>query len=62
MKPFRIKMTDSLIKSYDMHKKMEQIEVDEEFIHNVDLTKFHSDDYVDCLRSMSIANREKYLD
>jgi histone deacetylase 1/2 len=62
MKPFRIKMTDSLIKSYDMHKKLEQIEVDEEFIHNVDLTKFHSDDYVDCLRSMSIANREKYLD
>ena len=41
---------------------MERIEVDEEFIHEVDLTKFHSDDYVDCLRSISIVNKEKYLD
>jgi len=62
MKPFRIKMTDSLIRSYDLDKKMEAIQVDEAFIETVDLTKFHSDDYVDCLRSISIKNKEKYMD
>lgn len=62
MKPFRIKMTDTLIQSYEMDKKMDRIEVDEEFVTEVDLTRFHSDDYVDCLRSMTIVNREKYQD
>ena len=62
MKPFRIKMTDTLVKSYDMDKKMEKISVEEEFISKVDLTKFHSDDYIDCLRNISIADRERYLD
>lgn len=55
-------MTDTLVKSYDMDKKMEKIAVEEEFINNVDLTKFHSDDYIDCLRNISIADRERYLD
>jgi acetoin utilization deacetylase AcuC-like enzyme len=62
MKPFRIKMTDSLIKTYEMDKKMEPIQIDEDFVREVDLTKFHSDDYIDCLRSISIVNKEKYLD
>lgn len=42
---------------------MTSIQVDEDFIENtVDLTEFHSDDYVDCLRNMSIKNKEVYLD
>jgi histone deacetylase 1/2 len=62
MKPFRIKMTDSLVKSYGLDQKMDKLQVDEEFVESVDLTKFHSDDYVDCLRSMTIANKDQYLD
>ena len=58
MKPFRIKMTDSLVKSYGLDQKMDKLTVDEEFVESVDLTKFHSDDYVDCLRSMTIANKD----
>ena len=50
MKPLRIKMTDTLVKCYGMDKKMENLEVDEEFIQKVDLSLFHSDDYVDCLK------------
>jgi histone deacetylase 1/2 len=62
MKPFRVKMTDTLVKSYGMHEKLENIEVDEDFIENVDLTKFHSDDYIDCLRNISIAKKHEYID
>lgn len=62
MKPFRVKMTDALIKSYGLHEKLENIEVDEDFIENVDLTKFHSDDYIDCLRNISIAKKHDYID
>ena len=49
MKPLRIKMTDTLVKCYDMDSKLESMAVDEDFVKNVDLTLFHSDDYVDCL-------------
>jgi histone deacetylase 1/2 len=62
MKPFRVKMTDTLVKCYGMDRKMENMKVDEDFIEQVDLTKFHSDDYVDCLRNISIANKNDYLD
>jgi hypothetical protein len=58
MKPLRIKMTDTLVKCYQMDKKMQSIPVDEGFINEVDLTTFHSDDYVDCLRHMSVAKKE----
>jgi acetoin utilization deacetylase AcuC-like enzyme len=54
MKPLRIKMTDTLVKCYEMDKMMDSILVNEDFVADVDLTQFHSDDYVDCLRNMSI--------
>ena len=54
MKPLRIKMTDTLIRVYDMLDKMEQISVDNAYIDQVDLTNFHSDDYVDCLKSITV--------
>lgn len=41
---------------------MTSISVDEDFVGQVDLTQFHSDDYVDCLRNMSLAKKEQYLD
>jgi acetoin utilization deacetylase AcuC-like enzyme len=62
MKPLRIKMTDTLVKSYGMDQKMTQIEVREEYVQDVDLTLFHSDDYVDCLRNLSIAKKDHYVD
>jgi histone deacetylase 1/2 len=61
-KPIRVKMTDTLVKCYGLDKQMESLTVDENFVASVDLTKFHSDDYVDCLRSMNLANKEKYMD
>jgi histone deacetylase 1/2 len=62
MKPFRVKMTDTLVKCYGMDKKMENMRADEDYIESVDLTKFHSDDYVDCLRNISIAKKSEYID
>jgi histone deacetylase 1/2 len=53
MKPFRIKMTDALVQAYDLYDKMRIMDVDEEYIASVDLTTFHSDDYVDCLANVS---------
>lgn len=55
-------MTDTLIRTYELHKRMEQLEVDEEYVESVDLTKFHSDDYVDCLRSITQKDKAIYLD
>lgn len=34
------------------------MEVDENYVREVDLTLFHSDDYVDCLRTLSIATKD----
>lgn len=60
MKPLRVKMTDELVKVYGMDEKMDCIEVDEQVIANTDLTLFHSDDYVDILRELSIDNKDRY--
>lgn len=60
MKPLRIKMTDTLIRKYDMLSKMDQISVDRDFIEQVDLSNFHSDDYVDCLKTISVEHKERY--
>jgi len=62
MKPLRIKMTDTLIRVYDMLDKMEQISVDNAYIDQVDLTNFHSDDYVDCLKSITVDQKDRYAD
>ena len=60
MKPLRIKMTDTLIREYGMLPKMESIGVDQAFIDQVDLSNFHSDDYVDCLKTITIEQKERY--
>ena len=62
MKPLRVKMTDTLIKEYDLHRKMDPIEVDQAYINNVDLSTFHSDDYVDCLKHITVDQKERYAD
>ena len=62
MKPLRIKMTDTLIQKYEMDKELEPMKVDPDFISQVDLTLFHADDYVDCLRQISIDQKDRYAD
>ena len=55
-------MTDTLIREYDMLSKMEQINVDETYINNVDLTNFHSDDYIDALKNITVDKKEQFQD
>ena len=62
IKPLRVKMTDTLIREYDMLSKMEQINVDETYINNVDLTNFHSDDYIDALKNITVDKKEHFQD
>ena len=62
MKPLRIKMTDTLVKEYGMYSRMDVMEVDQEFVSNVDMSIFHSDDYLDCLKHISVDQRERYAD
>lgn len=49
MKPFRVRMTNELIKAYGMDSMMKPMDVDRDFVQNVDFTLFHSDDYIDVL-------------
>ena len=62
MKPLRIKMTDTLIREFDLLPKMDQISVDQAYINEVDLSIFHSDDYVDCLKHITVDKKERYAD
>ena len=45
-----------------MDKELTSMKVDPDFISQVDLTLFHADDYVDCLRQISIDQKERYAD
>lgn len=60
MKPFRIKITDTLIEAYKMKEKMHNIcpEHYEDIIEAIDFTKFHSDEYVDFLQTVNPQNLE----
>lgn len=62
MKPFRVKMTDELIKAYGMDTLMKPLVVEPEFIENVDFTVFHSDDYVDVLKCLTPENKDLFAD
>ena len=62
MKPFRIRMTDEMIKAYGMDKSLIPMEIEQEFIKNVDFTIFHSDDYVDVLKNLTPEKRDLYAD
>ena len=53
---------NTLVKCYDMDSKLESMAVEEDFVAGVDLTLFHSDDYVDCLRNLQVAKKEQFID
>lgn len=62
MKPHRAKMANSMIKSYGMDEMMQCMEVEPYYTQEIDLTKFHSDDYIDFLREITPENVAKYSD
>ena len=41
---------------------MKTLAVDEDFVKATDLTLFHSDDYIDCLKNISIDKQDMYAD
>jgi histone deacetylase 1/2 len=61
MKPLRVKITHEIIKSYNLLNKMEMILPDQhkDFVKSIDFTKFHSDEYVDFLATISPDNMKK---
>mmetsp|Transcript_7429 Transcript_7429/g.8406 ORF Transcript_7429/g.8406 Transcript_7429/m.8406 type:complete len:151 (+) Transcript_7429:4-456(+) len=62
MKPFRMKMADSMIRSYKMDELMTDMNCFDESLEELDLTKFHADDYVDFLKGITPENVAKYSD
>lgn len=45
-----------------MDEKMKTLQVDEDFVNATDLTLFHSDDYIDCLKNISVEKQDKFAD
>lgn len=62
MKPLRVRMTDELIRAYGLDKQMKTMDIEPEFIENVDFTLFHSDDYVDVLKTVTPENKDIFTD
>jgi histone deacetylase 1/2 len=73
MKPHRIRMTHNLLLNYGLYKKMEVyvslffhiffpfiLLQRPRFATEADMTKFHSDDYIDFLRLVSPDNMSDY--
>ena len=62
MKPHRVRMADSMIKSYGMHELMDQMVMTDDYLNDFDMTKFHADDYIDFLKEITPENVAKYSD
>lgn len=41
---------------------MKRMEVEREYIESVDFSIYHSDDYVDVLKNLTLENRDLYAD
>lgn len=59
MKPHRMRMAHNLIVSYDLYRHMEVFRP--ELVTQAELTRFHSDDYVNFLRLVTPDNMDEYL-
>ncbi|KAI9222748.1 hypothetical protein BC828DRAFT_377612 [Blastocladiella britannica] len=58
MKPHRVRMTHSLVQSYDLLKHMHVVRPTPATA--VDMTRFHSDEYIDFLQRVTPDNVDKY--
>ena len=58
MKPHRVRITDTLIKSYELEDLLEPINPSyfPDIVESIDFTKFHSDEYVDFLKTVTTEN------
>ena len=62
MKPFRVKITDTLIQKYGLGNHMDVFTQEDITIDDSYFTKFHSIDYVDVIKNVNPDNYEKYKD
>jgi histone deacetylase 1/2 len=62
MKPFRVRMTHELIKSYGLDNYMVDIDLPEGYFEEIDLSTFHSDDYIELLRNITPENQNEFKD
>lgn len=53
MKPFRIRMTHELIEKYELMDSMVDIELPDGYFDEIDMSTFHSDDYIELLKNIS---------
>lgn len=59
MKPHRVRMAHHLVVSYGLYKHMEVFRP--ELVKQAELTRFHSDDYVNFLRLVTTDNMHEYM-
>jgi hypothetical protein len=74
MKPFRVAMTNELVKNYGLYDKLDiyvfYMELkdndfcDNHINENIDriMVKFHSDDYIDLIKNVTPENKSLYSD
>jgi len=53
MKPFRIRMAHELISAYGLLDYMVDIDLPEGYTDDIDMTTFHSDDYIELLKNIT---------
>ena len=59
MKPHRVRMAHNLIVNYNLYKEMDVFRPP--LCDHTDMTRFHSDDYVNFLRTISPDNMHDHL-
>ena len=62
MKPFRIRMTHEIIRSYDLLDHMVDIDLPDNYFDQIDMSSFHSDDYIELLKNCNPNNQAEYKD
>ena len=62
MRPFRAKVTDSLIRTYDMHRYMETFDNSYLGIPDTNFCEYHSPEYIDLLKNINEDNFHCYSD
>lgn len=59
MKPHRVRMAHNLIVNYNLYKEMDIFRPP--LVDHTELTRFHSDDYINFLRSVSPDNMHDHM-
>ncbi len=62
MRPLRMKITDTLIRSYDLHNLMNNYDQNFFQMDEKDFYKFHSEEYIDLLKNINEDNINTYRD